>query len=78
MGLDDFDFELQAAIEELVATGDLDPKTPAHGIALQVITSGRESLSPQQSWVFDKHIVPLLRQWHDENERNQIMNSNPD
>jgi hypothetical protein len=55
-----FDELLQGEIEDLVAEGELEKGTPAHGIAQRVIHMGYDSLSPKQRWVYDTIVIPAL------------------
>jgi hypothetical protein len=78
MGIEDFDYDLQDAIEDLIADGVLDIGTPAHGIALQVVHDGYESLSDKQRAVFDKHVVPALKRRGERLEIQRRIDSAPD
>jgi hypothetical protein len=49
------DSEERGVLEFLTENGYLEG--PAHGIALQVIAGGRESLSPAQANVFQEYVV---------------------
>lgn len=60
---DHVDFELHEAIEMLVEEGYLEEKTPAYGIAQQVIHQGYESLSDKQRWVYNSVVVKALEDY---------------
>lgn len=62
MSVNDYDHELYELIQELVLTGELEEGTPEHGIALFTIDCGYDALSPKQKAVYDRRVVPLLRQ----------------
>jgi hypothetical protein len=78
MSVNDYDEELYLAIEDLVASLELEKGSPAYGVAQQVIHSGYDSLSQKQRALYDAVVVPALRRQEAENEKNRILNSNPD
>jgi hypothetical protein len=71
----DHDHELYEDLQELVSTGQLEAKTPAHGIALQVVDDGYKSLSENQRAVYDSVIVPALEHLHRTRENDQAKNT---
>lgn len=64
MSVNDYDEDLYGRITEL----DLDEKSPAYGIAQQVIHMGYDSLSAKQRYIYDTEVVPLLKQQADDEE----------
>ncbi len=75
---DHIDFELYDAIEDLVAEGEIEENSKAHGIARQVIHQGYDSLSDAQKWIYDREVIPALKRRHESLEAIRIQNSNPD
>jgi hypothetical protein len=78
MSVNDYDEELNLAIEDLVDARELEVGTPAYGVAQQVINSGYDSLSPKQRHVYNTEVLPLLERQGEKNETARIKNSNPD
>jgi hypothetical protein len=74
----DFDEQLHGDIEDLVAEGLIDPESDGYGIAQQMITNGRTSLSDAQRFVFDRDVAPALEKLYRLREINRIRQSNPD
>lgn len=68
---DRIDFEFLERIEHFAGTGELEPGTTEHGIALFVADNGVEALSPKQRAVWDKSIAPILAQPMNDEERMQ-------
>lgn len=58
---DQYDFELAEMVDEAVEEGLLDEHSAGYGVAQQVITQGRESLSARQAAVFDGQVVDALK-----------------
>ena len=61
MSVNDYDEEFYEMIRALVDRGDLEEKSPAYGIAMQVVDRGESSLSAKQRYVYEKEVVALLR-----------------
>lgn len=79
MGFNDhIDFELHEAIENLIDGGLLENGTPGYGVAQQVISSGYDSLSEKQKWVYDNVVLPSLTKRNEEVQAIQRRNSMPD
>jgi hypothetical protein len=74
MSVNDYDEDLLLAISDAVDEGHLEEKTPAHGIALQVVHQGYKSLSPKQRYVYDTEVVPALAAVAKDNEAIQMRN----
>ena len=72
---DHVDWDANDAIKDLVAEGVLEEKTPAYGVAQQVIHEGYNSLSPNQRWVFDAYVVPALERRQKELRLLEITNN---
>ncbi|SCX00823.1 hypothetical protein DSM25558_0184 [Agrobacterium sp. DSM 25558] len=69
---DHIDFDMIERIEHFTGTGELEPGTREHGIALFVADNGVDALSPKQRTVWDKAIVPILSQPMNDEERMQL------
>jgi hypothetical protein len=54
--------ELNDAIEAFIHDGQIEAGTPVYDIAQQVLTSGFESLNPDQVRVFEAKLRDILRQ----------------
>jgi len=52
--------ELSKAIERLCETGELDPWSPAYGVALYAIQNGYRGLTSAQRGVYDRELAPVL------------------
>ena len=52
---------MQALLDDLVDSGDLDDGTKVYGVAQQVVHQGYDSLSPKQRYVL-KEVGPLLEE----------------
>lgn len=61
MSVNDFDEELHDAIADLVAQGEIEANSAAHGIARQVIDLGYMSLSAAQKYIYDTQVIPALK-----------------
>jgi hypothetical protein len=55
-----YDEKLAAAIDDLLRRGDLDKGAPAYGVALNVIHTGYDKLTPAQKRLYDSVVVPAL------------------
>lgn len=66
---DHIDFELHERIQHFTDTGELEPGTKEHGIALFVADNGLSALSPAQRTVWDKGIAPIIYQPMNDEER---------
>ena len=62
MGVEDYDWELNDAVPDLLDEGELEKNTPGYGVAQQVIHQGYDSLSKKQRYVYDTVLVPLLKE----------------
>ena len=51
---------LSDAIERLRETGELDPWSPAYGVALYAIQNGYRGLTTAQRGLFDRELAPAL------------------
>ena len=60
MSVNDYDVELLEAIRDLRDDGQLEEKSAAFGIAMQVVWQGEGSLSTKQSYIYQSAVVPLL------------------
>jgi hypothetical protein len=60
MSVNDYDAEHFDAIEDLIAEGELEEGSAAHGVARQVTDSGYDSLTPKQRTLYDKVVMPAL------------------
>jgi hypothetical protein len=61
MGFNDhINFELNNAVDELVYLGLLDKKSKGYGIAQRALTSGLDSLSPKQRYIYKNEVEKLL------------------
>lgn len=78
MGLEDFDYEFQDMLDELVDAGHLEADTPEFGIAQKVLHDGPDSLSPKQSYIYNTKVVPHLKALVERREVQRIIDSNPD
>jgi hypothetical protein len=58
---DHIDFELYDRIQELLDQGYFEEGTMEYGIALFVVDNGVEALSPKQRVVWEKGIIPILK-----------------
>ena len=61
MSVNDYDEEFYEMIRVLVDRGDLDEKSRAYGIAMQVVDRGEGSLSAKQRYVYETEILSLLK-----------------
>ena len=61
MSVNDYDQELYEAIRALVADDELDEKSDAYGIAMQVVHKGHASLSIAQRHVYESRVELLLK-----------------
>ena len=52
--------DLSDAIERLRETGELDPWSPAYGVALYAIQNGYRGLTTAQRRVYDRELAPAL------------------
>ena len=52
--------ELSDAVERLRKTGELDPWSPAYGVALYAIKNGYRGLTSAQRGVYDRELAPML------------------
>lgn len=68
---DHIDFALIERIEHFTESGELEPGTKEHGIALFVADNGIDALSPKQRTVWDKAIAPILARPMNAEERMQ-------
>lgn len=66
---DHIDFELLQRIEHFAESGELEPGTKEHGIALFVVDNGVDALSPKQRTVWDRAIAPILAKPMNADER---------
>ncbi len=64
MSVNDYDEGLYGRIAEL----GLDEKSPAYGIAQQVIHMGYNSLSAKQRYIYDTEVAPLLKEQAEDEE----------
>jgi hypothetical protein len=64
--LDNLDWELLSAIEDLIDDGELEQGSKEHDIALQVAHRGYGSLSLNQQYVFNTKVVPLVEDYDEE------------
>ena len=79
MGFNDrIDFELHEAIQDLIDEDLLEEGTPAYGVAQQVITSGYDSLTEKQKWVYDHVTSSALAKRIEEIQAIQRRNSMPE
>jgi hypothetical protein len=69
--LDNLDWELLSAIEDLIDDGELEQGSKAHGIAIQVAHRGYGSLSLNQQYVFNTKVVPLVEEYDEERYWNE-------
>ena len=76
MGFNDYDFDLDQAIQDLLDENVLEQKSPAYGIAQQVIHSGYNSLSPKQREIYDLVIIKALKEREKDVENIRIDLSN--
>jgi hypothetical protein len=60
MSVNDYDEQLYEVIRELVDEGDLDEKSAAYGIAMQVVHQGHGSLTDKQRFVYERDVEALL------------------
>ena len=72
MSVNDYDEDLYARVQDL----QLDEKSAAYGIAMQVVYQGYGSLSPKQRYVYESEVVPLLQEQEKEEKLNR--NGGPD
>jgi hypothetical protein len=75
MSVNDYDEELYAAVEDLVAEGELEKDSSAFGIAQKAIHEGYERLSPKQRTLYDAMVVPALRRRGEALRALHVMNS---
>lgn len=61
MSVNDYDIDLYEAIRTLVMENELDEKSDAYGIAMQVVHRGHDSLSPKQRYVYETQVEALLK-----------------
>lgn len=78
MSVNDIDWELQSAVDELVENNLLKENSPGHGIAKVVIDKGYHSLSPKQAALYNSVVVSLLEKHADKNNVTQWRNSLPE
>ncbi|MEL7641526.1 MAG: hypothetical protein AAGU21_17975 [Solidesulfovibrio sp.] len=79
MGFNDhIDWDLHYAITDLVDEGYIEDKSPAYGVAQQVIHSGYDSLSQKQRILYDSVVVPALSERGEEIKMIHITNSAQD
>jgi len=75
---DHIDMDLHYAITDLVDEGYIEDKSPAYGVAQQVIHSGYDSLSQKQRILYDSVVVPALSERGKEIKMIHITNSAQD
>jgi hypothetical protein len=68
MSVNDHDEELYLALQEI----DLDEKSPAYGISMQVLHQSYASLNAKQKYVYDTKMAPLLRRQAERDEVNRL------
>lgn len=74
---DHIDWELHAAITQLLEENRLEEGSPAAGIAQQAMHRGYDTLSPAQKAVYDRLVVPALTKQAEQNHINETVNSWP-
>lgn len=75
---DHINMDLYEAVQDLVDEGLIEDKSPAYGVAQQVVSMGHESLSPKQRVLYDAVIVPALKKRAEEIKIIGIVNSADD
>lgn len=75
---DHIDMDLNYAITDLVDEGYIEDKSPAYGVAQQVIHSGYDSLSQKQRILYDSIVIPALSKRGEELKMIHMINSVPD
>jgi hypothetical protein len=60
MSVNDYDAELTTGFGGWSTELELEENSPAHGVALQVIHQGYNSLSSNQRYLYDSQVAPLL------------------
>lgn len=60
MSVNDYDIDLYEAVEDTKDAGELEPDTPAYGIAQKIIHEGEGDLSERQLAVYRKYVLPAL------------------
>ena len=63
MSVNDYDIELYEAIRVVVMENELDEKSDAYGIAMQVVHQGHASLSPKQRYIYETQVEKLLKNY---------------
>lgn len=61
MSVNDYDQDLYEAIQALVRDNELDEKSDAYGIAMQVVHQGHASLSQAQRHIYESRVELLLK-----------------
>jgi len=76
--MDHYDYEGHELLQEAVDSGMIEEKTAAHGVALQCIDSGYDSLSPAQKSVYNLHVVPHLVKLEEQREIDRRISGMPE
>lgn len=63
MSVNDYDIELYEAIRTIVLENELDEKSDAYGIAMQVVHREHDSLSLKQRYLYETHVETLLKKY---------------
>lgn len=74
----EFDYEAHELLQEAIDKGMIEEKTAAHGVALQCIEDGYDSLSPKQKAVYDLQVQPHLAKLGEQREVAQRIQGMPD
>jgi hypothetical protein len=61
MSVNDYNIELYEAIQAIVMNNELDEKSVAYGIAMQVVHQGHASLSSKQRYIYETEVESLLK-----------------
>ena len=75
---DHVDWELNDAIQDLLDEGLLIEGTAGHGIALQVINQGYDSLKGKQLATFNKWVAEPLKRRAEDLAIRRVIESNPE
>lgn len=74
----EYDYDLAEILQEAVDQGDIEKQSAGYGVALQLIAHGYESLSDDQKFAYQKHIVPRLESIQKQRDVNARISGMPE
>jgi hypothetical protein len=74
----EYDDDLAEILQEAVDRGDIEKQSPGYGVALQLMTRGYDSLSDDQKFAYQKHIVPHLESIQKQRDVNARISGMPE